>query len=397
MMAKFMLLAALLAGSFALSFAWTPPAQESTTKTATRIAALRQRVEQAKPLRLYYYVDDQRSFESLQAHAGGIDALAPQAFWIDPHGAIHGQIPARVLEVAGRNHIPLMPLVFNQRFNRATVSSVLESPAVRALAIEYLPYLAWRNHCIGFQIDFENIAPQDRQFYTEFVQQAAAALHRYGMLLSVALVPRFSDAPLGASKPGEAAPGQWAAAFDYRALGEAADFVTLMAYDNFGREDPPGPIAGFDWVNRALGYAISHIPANKILLGIPLYGREWTETRHGYSARSLTFPDIDSLLVNHHLEAKWDARGQAPWFRYRAGGSLRTVYYEDNRSLREKLGLIPEFNLKGFAAWRIGSESPSFWTLASHMVQELGATGAPTLAGSTASKSGAASISTGAP
>ncbi|HEX5482660.1 MAG TPA: glycosyl hydrolase family 18 protein, partial [Terriglobia bacterium] len=168
------------------------------------------------------------------------------------------------------------------------------------------------------------------------------------------------------SKPGEAAPGQWAAAFDYRALGEAADFVTLMAYDNFGRDDPPGPIAGFDWVNRAVAFALSRIPASKILLGIPLYGREWTATRHGYSTRSLTFSDIDTLLVNHALAAKWDARGQAPWFRYRAGGSLRTVYFEDDRSLREKLGLVPEFHLRGFAAWRIGSESPSFWTLVRH-------------------------------
>lgn len=370
------LLSVLFAAGGALSFAATP--QNSAIATAATISALRQRVEQAKPLRLYYYVDDQRSFESLQAHAAGIDVLAPQAFWIDPQGALHGQIPARVLELAGRAGIPLMPLVFNQRFNRATVSAVLENPAARALAIQYLPYLAWRNHCVGFQIDFENIAPQDRQLYSEFVRQAAAALHRYGMLLSVALVPRFSDLPYGASKPGKAAPGQWAAAFDYRALGDAADFVTLMAYDNFGREDPPGPIAGFDWVNRALAFALSRIPASKILLGIPLYGREWAATRHGYSAHSLTFADIDSLLVNRNLDARWDARGQAPWFRYRAGGSVRTVYFENDRSLREKLGLVPEFHLKGYAAWRIGSESPSFWTLVGHAVQEPRATETPT-------------------
>jgi spore germination protein len=329
------------------------------------LSTLRSRLLQAQPLRLYYYVEDAPSFESLKAHASEIDLLAPQAFWIDSQGSVYGQIPARVLDVAQRAGIPLMPLVFNRRFDRATVSAVLGNPVAQKRAITYLAYLAWQNHCAGFQIDFENIAPGDQNLFTEFVRQAAATMHRYNMLLSVALVPRLSDVTFGAvSRPGAPAPGVWAAAFDYQALGQAADFVTVMTYDNFGRDDPPGPIAGLNWVNRVLTYSLLHIPSNKILMGIPLYGREWSTTRHGYMARSVTFQDIHHLLSEYHLEPRWDDRWQAPWFRYRAGGSLRTVYYENAISLRQKLQLISDYHLKGFAAWRIGSEDPAFWGLA---------------------------------
>lgn len=317
-----------------------------------------------QPLRLYYYADDARSFASLEAHAQAIDVLAPQSYGVDSAGVFHGGVPARVLETAKRFHLPLLPLIYNPRFNRAIVSAVLENPAARKQAVAEMAYIGWQNHFTGFQIDFENIDPRDRDLYTQFIQQAARSMHRYGMLLSVALVPRLSDLPFGAAgKPGEAAPGAWAAAFDYRALGQAADFVTVMTYDNFGRDDPPGPVAGLAWVNRALAFASSQIPGDKILMGIPFYGREWRTTRYGYTTRSLTFLDVNRLLGRLGREAQWDSDAQVPWFRYRERGALCTVYFENLRSLSAKLNLIAQYHLKGFAAWRLGSEDPAFWRM----------------------------------
>src|SRR5581483_11881192 len=147
--------------------------------------------------------------------------LAPQAFWIDPQGSVHGQIAPRVLDVAQRAGIPLMPLVFNRRFDRATVSAVLGNPAAQKRAVASLAYLAWQNHCAGFQIDFENIAPGDRNRFTKFVRQAAATLHHYNMLLSVALVLFLSVAGIGpAALPSSQDPAGWMAFMDTQTLGQ---------------------------------------------------------------------------------------------------------------------------------------------------------------------------------
>lgn len=329
-------------------------------------AALRLRISRKRPLRLYYYVDDAQGFASLQEHAREIDVLAPQSFWIDPQGSVRGALPARIEPIIRRSGLPVMPLVFNREFNRATVQTVLRSAAARRRAMIDIARLARLDSVVGVQIDFENIDPADRERYSSFVRQLAATLHREGKLLSVALVPRFSSFPSGAHSSVHAsktAQGAWAAAFDYRALGRAADFVTVMAYDHSGREDPPGPIAGLNWVNRALAYATSQIPSCKILLGIPLYGREWINAAGKYDTRSVTFSDVHRILTQYGIEPLWDAQWQEPWFRYRAAGTLRTIYYENRRSLRGELELISRYHLRGYAAWRMGDEDPAFWTV----------------------------------
>ena len=326
--------------------------------------ALHLRIMRTQPLHLYYYVDDARGFASLQEHARAIDVLAPQAFWIDSQGSVHGSLPPRIAPIVRQASVSLMPLVFNRAFNRATIHAVLRSGAARRRAVADISHLARLDSVVGVQIDFENIDPADRKRYTGFVGQAAAALHREGKLLSVALPPRFSEQPSGARGPGQSAPGgAWGAAFDYRALGRLADFVTLMAYDHSGRNDPPGPIAGLTWVNSALAYATSRIPSSKILLGIPLYGREWIYAAGKYSTQSVTFPEAHQILAQYSLQPLWNSRWQEPWFQYHAGGALCTVYYEDRRSLLGEIELMRRLHLRGYAAWRIGDEDPALWTV----------------------------------
>jgi len=328
--------------------------------------AIRLQIPKDRPLRLYYYVDDARGFDSLQEHAREIDVLAPQSFWIDAQGSVHGALPPRIKPMIRQAEMPAMPLVFNREFNRATVHAVLRSAAARRRLLTAIARIARLDSVVGIQIDFENIDPADRKLYSSFVRQAAVVLHHEGRLLSVALVPRLSIPPSGAhgpAHPGKSTQAAWAAAFDYRALGRVADFVTVMAYDHSGRDDPPGPIAGLSWVDRALAYAIARIPSRKILLGIPLYGREWIYAAGKYNTQSVTFLDVDQILARYHIEPLWDAQWQEPWFRYHAGGALRTVYYEDQRSLRGELDLISRYHLRGYAAWRIGDEDPAFWTV----------------------------------
>ncbi|HLI30889.1 MAG TPA: glycosyl hydrolase family 18 protein [Terriglobia bacterium] len=355
-------LAALLTISGAAALAATGQVGPASKTTAR---ALRLRVSKSRPLRLYYYVDDARGFASLQEHAREIGMLAPQSFWIDVRGFVHGALPPRIKSIVRETHIPVMLLVFNPDFNRATVHAVLRSAVARRRALIGIARIARLDSVVGVQIDLENIDPADRKLYSSFVRRAAAALHHEGRLLSVALVPRFSGPAPGTggpAHPSKHTQAAWAAAFDYRALGRAADFVTVMAYDHSGRDDPPGPIAGLSWVDRAIAYTMARIPNHKILLGIPLYGREWIYDRGKYNTQSLAFADVGQILARHHIEPLWDAQWQEPWFSYHVDGGLRTVYYEDQRSLRGELDLVSRYRLRGYAAWRLGDEDPAFWT-----------------------------------
>jgi spore germination protein YaaH len=317
----------------------------------------------ARPLAMFYYSNDSLGLGAIAAHAKAMTLLGPQCFWVDQDGFVHGEIPTEVQEAAHRAKLPLMPLVINPGFDRPTAHALLSTTKAQERAAMYLGYLAERDHYVGWQLDLENIDPADMLCYTHFVERVTARLHRDHRLLSVAVVPRFSDV-YPDNRPEEFRTGEWGAPFDFRALGRVADFLTLMAYDQHSTSSPPGPVAGYDWAKAALDYAVRRVPRTKLLLGIPLYGREWAETSQGTTSRSLAYRDLTPYQESNGNEPRWDERSRTTWFQVRDGDAQRTAWFDDYRSLREKLRLMQLYHLRGFAAWRLGVEDPQFWPMA---------------------------------
>lgn len=331
--------------------------QGEQASDAAKLNAMTERVSAARPLALYYTIDGTFGLDSILEHATDMTILAPQCYWLDQNGKIQGSVPPAVSDAARQAKLPVMALIYNQDFDRRVASLLLRSHHLQSRVIRMLAEIARQENLLGFQLDFENIDPDDINLYTRFVHDAAKEFHRDGRLLSVAVVPRFEDA----------AAGQWAAAYDYAGLAREADFITLMAYDNSGRLGPPGPIAGYDWVKNALDYAIARVPPDKLLLGIALYGREWTNNGGRTEAHTMPYPRTRALLNSLSLTPQWDEKQRSPWFEYRTGGTVRSVWYENARSVQEKLRLLERYRLRGFAAWRLGMEDPRVWSVISAM------------------------------
>jgi len=337
-----------------------PPAK---SEPDLALRKLRWRVFGKRPLGMYYYYPDGRGLESLKQNAAKMSVLAPQCFTVDPDGVIEGSIPPEVLEIARGEGLPLMPLLINPRFDRGIATALLRSPEAQDRAVMYMAHLAERENFVGWQLDLEFIDPADKDLYTQFVRRAATRLHRDGRLLSVAVVPRFSDAFPGTSPSQQFRTGEWGAPYDYRALGRIADLVAVMAYDQHNQSGPPGPVAGHAWMKAALDYAVKRISRQKLLLGIPFYGREWVKTAEGTQSRTLDQGELRTLLARPGIQVMRDDRWRVPWFQTREGANSRTVWFDDERSLGEKLDLVVQYRLRGFAPWRLGHESPDFWNL----------------------------------
>lgn len=262
--------------------------------------------------------------------------------------------------MARRAGLPLMPLVTNPGFDRSTAHALLHNAKAQERAATNLARLAERGEYVGWQLDLEGIDPADEPAYTRFVARVAARMHHDHRLLSVAVVPRFSDTFPDSSAPGFHT-GEWGAAYDFRSLGRIADFLVLMAYDQHTPLTPPGPVAAYDWVTAALDYAVHRVPPEKLLLGFPFYGREWEETSGATTSHSLAYKDLKPFFEDPASERHWDDLWRTTWFVLREGETLRTAWFDDARSLREKLALVPLYHLRGYAAWRLGVEDPEFW------------------------------------
>jgi spore germination protein YaaH len=318
---------------------------------------MRERVMAARPLAMYYTTGGTFGLDSILDHSSDMTILAPQSYWLGLNGKIWGSIPSPTLDAARQSKLPVMALLSNQDFDRQVASRLLHNRHLQKRVIRNLAAIARQENLLGFQLDLENIDPNDINLYSRFVHEAAREFHHDGRLLSVAVVPRFLDS----------VPGQWAAAYDYPALAREADFLTLMAYDNSGRLGPPGPIAGYDWVKNALEYARTRVPTTKLLLGIALYGREWTNDGGNLQARTMPYPETRALLNRLSITPRWNEKHRSPWFRYQASGTVRSVWYENARSVQDKVKLVEQYHLRGFAAWRLGMEDPRIWPMLSAM------------------------------
>ncbi|AVJ51013.1 minor tail protein [Microbacterium phage Pikmin] len=74
---------------------------------------------------------------------------------------------------------------------------------------------------------------------------------------------------------------------DYELFGAYFDQVAIMTYDFAWSGSAPGPIAPRFWVQQVYDWATSVIPPEKILMGVPAYGQNWsihvpTEELPGY-------------------------------------------------------------------------------------------------------------------
>ncbi len=205
----------------------------------------------------------------------------------------------------------------------------------------------------GINIDFENMYPEDRQLYTSFIAALSRAAHAQGLSLSNAMAPKWADWP---SLP-------WVGTFDYASLAPHLDFTMLMTYEWGWSGGPPMAIAPVNLVRQVLEYAVARIPPSKILMGIPLYGYDWTvPAQPGAFARTVTPPQAVELAARYGVDISFDQIAQAPWFRYvDSAGAQHEVWFEDIRSSVAAHALIETFGLRGASYWNVMYDYPQNW------------------------------------
>lgn len=207
----------------------------------------------------------------------------------------------------------------------------------------------------GLDIDFEYVASNERAAYADFVARLTNRMNGRGYSVTVALAPKTSRDQ----------PGLLYEAHDYEALGRAANSVLLMTYEWGYTYGPPQAVAPLDKVRRVVDYALSEVPREKILLGIPNYGYDWTlPYTPGTAARSLSPLDAVKLANETNSEILFDEVSASPYFYYTDGeGKEHVVWFEDARSFDAKLDLLREKGLAGYAVWTVMKRAPALFGL----------------------------------
>ncbi|MEL7603611.1 MAG: glycosyl hydrolase family 18 protein [Bacillota bacterium] len=128
-------------------------------------------------------------------------------------------------------------------------------------------------------------------------------------------------------------------------------------------------VAPINQVKRVLDFAVTVIPNEKILMGMPNYGYDWTlPYRQGTAARSLSFAQARELAEREGATIEFDETAQAPYFHYTDDDGMEHVVWFDNEaSIRARLGLVDEYDLGGVSYWTINRYSPESFAVLNEM------------------------------
>jgi spore germination protein len=248
--------------------------------------------------------------------------------------------------------LKLVPTIANFRdgaWQYGLVAPILHDREQMRRHVRAITRLVTAQHLDGVDIDYEDLRASDRDAFSTFISALAGALHRRGKILAVDVFAKASDAGYD----------QRNRAQDYRALGQAADQVRLMAYDDHWTTSSPGPVAPIGWVNQVLAYATREIPAKKIILGVPMYGYDWSAGE----GTSVTWLQVFGLLRAHPVPVHWDAASQSPWLRYTdRDGRRHELWFENAYSASVKFDAAHRHGIGGVYLWMFGDADALTWT-----------------------------------
>ncbi|MDR2305457.1 MAG: glycoside hydrolase [Treponema sp.] len=197
-------------------------------------------------------------------------------------------------------------------------------------------------HFDGLQIDFENIPKRDGPAFRSFLAELRRGLGSKPFTIALpARTRRIADD-----------------VFDYDRILPLVDRILVMAYDEHWSTSAPGPVASLAWCKRVAEYAVKTVGSEKLIMGLPFYGRAWGDAN---PSKAYLHSGIEELKAEQKVRMIERENG-IPAFQYEIPVGVK-VYYEDAYSLAVRMEIYRDLGVKNIGFWRIGQETPEVWKL----------------------------------
>lgn len=304
------------------------------------------------------YAYNMKSNLSDRAVINGLDVISPTWFQVvGADGEVENHADGKYVEWAHKNGYKVWALFSNNFSDSETSGDFLNNTDARDNAIRQLLAFAALYRLDGINLDFESLKNSDKDALTQFVRELSPLLREQGLVVSVDinLLP----------------------CYDRKALGESADYVALMAYDqHWSGGGVVGSVAQLSWTDEAVQSFLKDVPAEKLILGMPFYTRLWKETPDGgkikLTSQALSMMSIQKLLEENKAQKTWDEESGQFYSEFTRDGATCKVWLEDKNSLNLRTSLVHKYELAGAAAWRLDFEVPEVWTVISHNLKMVG-------------------------
>jgi spore germination protein YaaH len=273
------------------------------------------------------------------------------------------------------NGLLLLPTITDDN-PKLVLANLLANPNSRTNIVQTIKALVLKYNYDGIDLDFETFYTQDgrstwpalKPNWIAFIKELSTALHDQGKLLSVTTPPDFAPETKRAGN----------SVYSWAEIGPLIDRLRIMAYD-FSTTSP-GPIGPLPWSEDAVKYAVTQMPASKVYLGIPGYGRDWITKVEGVCPKdfassvvvgakaAVVMREALTLATNNNATPTYNTTHAEATFTYKKTyvdptnsasfcTASRTVWYPDERSYTARTNLVGKYRLGGIAVWTFGMEN----------------------------------------
>jgi spore germination protein YaaH len=194
----------------------------------------------------------------------------------------------------------------------------------------------------GLQIDFENVPKRDGDSFRSFLADLREELG--DRIFTVALPAR--ERTLSGD------------VYDYARIAPLVDRILVMAYDEHWSASEPGPVASMNWCGAVAAYSLRTLGPEKLIMGIPFYGRAWGDPN---PSRAYISSGVERIKQENSI-TEIRRENAVPVFTYEIPVSVR-VYYDDDYSHSTRFELYRGLGVQSIGFWRLGQENPSVWRL----------------------------------
>ena len=287
------------------------------------------------------------------------------------------------------NGLLLLPTITDDT-KKLVLANLLANPTSRTNIVQSIKALVLKYNYDGIDLDFEVFYTQDgrstwpalKPNWIIFIKELSSVLHEQGKLLSVTTPPDFAPETKRAGN----------SVYSWAEIGPYIDRLRIMAYD-FSTVTP-GPIGPLPWSEDAVKHAVTQMPASKVFLGIPGYGRDWITKVEGVCPKDFTssvvvgakaavvMREAAALAASNNAPITYNSTHAESTFTYRKTyvdptnsasfcTASRTVWFPDEKSYAARTNLVGKYRLGGIAVWTFGMENAAAITVVRDIAKSI--------------------------
>lgn len=285
----------------------------------------------------------------------GVNVISPTWFSLaDDEGNVNSKADKKIVEWAHQQGKSIWAL-FSNSFEPERTTAALSTFERRDVTIQQLLGFMKEYDLDGINIDYENVNLEDRHNLTQFVRELTPQFHRMGLVVSIDVTAKSGS-------------DRWSKFLDREALGRSVDYMMVMAYDEHWAASPKaGSVSSLPWADQAVQRIIDEdgVPASKLVLGMPLYSRIWTETEENgetkVKSKAVGMQSVNAWLSEHKVQPVMLEEVGQHYAEALVEGQKQRVWIEDTTSIQARIQMAKDKHLAGVAVWARSFGNEALW------------------------------------